>query len=265
MQNMKRRAQILGVTVGLLGLTSVNADTVVTVNEGGGHTSKVSIKGDWVRIGGEGRQEYMIGDLKNGVMYAVVPAEKQIMELKGNGKKTAALGMKAELKKRGDGPKIAEYSTVEYELLANGQSCGKTYISSKAGKIKDVKKLLQVMDKLNPESIMPEGMGAMMQGMMSPCAKASAETMNEAAALGMPLKTLNASGGVENEVVSINESVKLDDKLFELPEGYKRSTPESMMQDAMKQMQEAMKNIPPEQQQMMQQMMQQFGGGMPPQ
>ncbi len=251
---------------GVVSVTSAAwADTVVKVKEGRGETSKVSIKGDWARIDPQGESEYLIGDLKNGIMYAVVPKEKMIMELKSSGKKTEYPGIKAELKKRGKGPKVAGFATEEYELLANGQSCGKTYVSAKAGEKEDLKKLLEIMDKLNPDSMMPEGMGAMMQGMMNPCAKASILTMPQASKLGMPLKTVNANGGVDNEVLSIDDSAKLDSAIFKLPEGYRRTTPGDMMQDAMKQMQEAMKNIPPEQQQMMQQMMQQLGGGMPPQ
>lgn len=241
------------------------ADTVVHVRSGHGDAEKVSIQGDWARMDGlEDRGEYILGNLASGVMYVVMPGERKILELKSNGKsKSSSASIDAQFKKVAKGPEIAGYSTDEYELVANGQKCGKTWISEAAGDIKDVKRLLAVMDQFDPEAMMPEGMGGMMQGHMNPCDRAQLMTQLHVAKLGMPMKSVDETGRVEQEVVGIDKDAKLDAKLFQLPAGYQRTTPSAMINDAMSQMQEMMKNVTPEQRQMMEQMMQQFGGQMP--
>lgn len=241
------------------------ADTVVNVRSGQGAAERVSIQGDWARMDGlEEKGEYILGNLTNGVMYVVMPSEKKILELKSNGKSSKkSSDINAQFKKVAKGPDIAGYATDEYELVANGQKCGKTWISKKAGEIKDVKKLLAVMDQFDPEAMMPEGMGGMMQGQMNPCDRAQLMTQLHVAKLGMPMKSVDESGRVEQEVVGIDKNAKLDASLFELPAGYQRTTPSAMINDAMSQMQEMMKNVTPEQRQMMEQMMQQFGGQIP--
>ena len=99
-------------------------------------------------------------------------------------------------------------------------------------------------------------MGAVAQSMMDPCDLASQSFDDQLPKLGMPLKSIDASGNVETEIVDIDTRAKLDKKLFTLPADYRRTSLEEEMGNAMKEMQQMMQQMPPEMQQMMQQMLQ---------
>lgn len=255
---------ILTACVASLSVSAV-ADTVVDVRSGDRQGERISIQGDWVRMDGfSGENEYVLGDLNSGNVYVVMPGEKTILELHSKGKNGAASGVaNVKLQKLGSGPEIAGFDTTEYELMAGGQSCGKALISAKAGAIADVQRLLKGMAQFDPGAMMPEGMGAMVESRMDVCDKAQLASQKEITKLGMPMKSLDQQGQVEQEVTAINTQASLAADLFKLPQGYQRTTPGAMINDAMSQMQEMMKNVSPEERQMMEQMMKNFGAQIP--
>lgn len=244
--------------------TQVMADTVVNVRGSEGGAEKISIRGDWIRMDGlSGDGEYVLGDVGSGLVYVVMPRKKSILELKNNKGKAVAKRPQTEVKKLGKGPSVAGFDTTEYQLQVNGENCGKALLSSEAAQLSDVKKLLTALDQFNPESMMPEGMGDMMTSQIAACDRAKIAAQGQIAALGMPMKTVDAKGAVEQEIVSINAQVTLPQSLFTLPAGYQRTSPGAIINDAMSQMQEMMKNVSPEQKLQMEQLMKQFGGQLP--
>ncbi len=232
------------------------ADTVIKDKTPDGGEGTISIHDGWARMDSDQSQEYQIWDLNKGVLYAVSPAERRIMEMKPGEHQGAQPGVavKLEMKKVGKGPKIAGYSTEEYLVMANGKQCGKEYISKRAAKNADIQHLLDNTSKLADLAMMPRAMMGMSN--TDPCVLADMDKSDHFKKLGIPLKSIDADGQVDNEIVSIDTKAKLDAKLFALPSDYERTNMQKMMGEAMQQMQQMMQNVPPEAQQYLQQMMQ---------
>ncbi len=235
------------------------ADTVIQQKSDDGENTTISIKGDWARLDSGGDSEYQLWNLKTGELNVVMPEDRTIMvvNLRAKQSKKKQRPIKATIKKSGKGPKIAGYATTEYTVTAAGKRCGKEYISSAAAKSPEIRRLVENFASLaGLDDIMPGPMGAMAQSMQDPCDLASQSLGDQLPKLGMPLKSIDASGRVETEVTSIDTHARLDAKRFELPAGYKRTTMKEMMGEAMKEMQQMMQNIPPEGQQLLQQLFQ---------
>lgn len=235
------------------------ADTVIKQRSADADNTTTRIQGDWVRMDQSTQPEFQLWNLKTGEMHIVDPGKRTIMTLnlrKGKSKRKQR-PIKATVKKLAKGPKIAGYATIEYQLSANGKTCGKEFVSPAAAKSPDVHKLVSNFAELgNLDEMMPGPLGAAAQAMMDPCDQASLSFGDQLPQLGMPLKSIDASGAIETEVTSIDPHAKLDKKLFVLPADYKRTSLEEEMGNAMKGMQQMMQNVPPEMQQMMQQMFQ---------
>ena len=235
---------------------TIYADTELKVVENGGETQIISIQDEWLRIGIDAKdKDYLIGDLKQGVIYIVMPGQKKILALHPSADSVINNEVKSELREKGQGPDIAGYATQKYILFADGQACGTTFISEQAAKNADINTMLTALSDLNIESMLPEGMEMLVQGVMDPCAKAGMQTINETTQLGLPMKVVDEKTKSGYEVVVINGSATLDSSIFMLPADFEHTTPQKMMNDAI---QEAMKQISPEQQKMIQDMLQQM-------
>ena len=233
------------------------ADTVIKEQSPDGSTT-ISIKGDWARMDDANAPGFQLWNLKTGEMHMVDPGERTIMtvNLRKDGAKGKRRPVKATIKKLGKGPKIAGYPTVEYQLSTSSKKCGTEYVSATAAKSPDIRRLLEnFADLSNLDDLIPGPMGTVAQAMMDPCDLAAQSFSDQLPKLGMPLKTVDASGNVETEIVKIDTRAKLDKKQFTLPTGYKRTSIEQEMDNAMKEMQQMMQQIPPEMQQMMQKML----------
>ena len=251
--------QIALATLFLACTLPVSADTVIKERSPDGGNTTISIKGEWARVDEGNEPGFHLWNLKTGEMHMVDPNERTIMtiNLRKKGAKGKHRPVKANVKKIGKGPKIAGYPTIEYQLSTNGRQCGKEFVSSAAAKSPDVRRLVSNFAELSSiDEMLPGPMGAAAQAMMDPCDRAAMSFGKQIPKLGMPLKSLDASGAVETEVTRIDTHAKLDKKLFTLPADYKRTSMEEEMGNAMKEMQQMMQNVPPEMQQMMQQMFQ---------
>lgn len=235
----------------------VDADTEIKVVADGGQTQVIKIQGDWLRAEQEvANEDYLIADLNQGMIYAVLPQQQKIIEISSTTDSPTNSDLNAELRLEGDGPVIAGYKTQQYSLLANKQPCGSTFISEGAAQNKDISNMLNAMANLNVESMIPAGMKMLVQGMMDPCAKAGFRVMKQTTQLGFPVKVIDEKGRSAYELISIDDTVKLDSKIFTLPVDYVHTTPQKMINDSV---QKAMKQISPEQQKMIEEMLRQMG------
>ena len=240
------------------------ADTVIKTKSPGEGIDTVKIHGDWARMESAGEKDYQLFNLKTGKMHMVNTQEKTIMDIdlnkSGKPHKTTSL-ISVDIKKKGKGPKIAGYPTVEYTVTAGGQACGREFISSKAAKNSDIRKLMHASTKLvNLDSLMPQGMATAVRAMQDPCDIAEQTLAEKSDSLGIPLKSIDRGGRVESETISIDTHAKLDPKLFAMPAGYKHTTMQQEMGKAMNEMQQMMQNIPPEGQQFLQNLFQGMQG-----
>jgi hypothetical protein len=248
-------------TLLLLGTTlPALADTVIKTRSYGDGEDKVMIHGDWARMESAGESDYQLFNLKTGQIHMINKEEKTIMDFdlnkSGKAAKTPAT-VKVVIKKQGKGPKVAGYPTVKYVVTANGQTCGTEFISAKAVRNKDIKKLMHASTKLvNLDSLMPQGMAAAVHAMQDPCDIAEQDLMQKADSLGIPLKSIDSDGSVESETTSIDTHAKLDPKLFQMPADYRHTTMQQEMGKAMNEMQQMMQSIPPEGQEFLQNLFQ---------
>ena len=106
---------------------TVTAAILIEVTSGDGGQTQIMMSSGKARIDmGEG-QGYMLIDYKKQTMLAVIPAQKQIMDMSGDMPSVggrAAPRIKTELISNGNGPKVAGYSTKKYTLKAEGKPCG---------------------------------------------------------------------------------------------------------------------------------------------
>ncbi len=247
---------------------TVFGGTVIKGKDTAGGASEISIDGERARFHGAKENDgYLLADFKTQKFHMVVPSERIVVEFSPGRKKTDKPKADVALEEIGEGPKVAGYATRKYELIADGKSCGFVLLSEQMTKIKDVDKLLSATAGLNPEAFMPKEMLQAFQGMNDPCVMAETELAEKHfAKLGFPMKSLDSEGKTRREVVSVEENVELEPELFELPEGYTRTTVKQMMEGMRKEMMEhseqineMMKEMSPEERAKMEQMMKQFG------
>jgi hypothetical protein len=165
--------------------------------------------------------------------------------------------------KKGDGPEIAGYTTVHYQVTANGELCSNEYLAADVLKINDIQSFIRAMQEMNPKKNTPM---PFMQA--NPCLHAGIEMAEQFQTLGMSLRSMSKDGQVQHEITKIHTEMEAPAGIFDLPSDYTLSTPQEMMQKMMREMSERMQNMPPEERQRMlemQQRMQGMQGGMAPQ
>ena len=88
---------------------------------------------------------------------------------------------------------------------------------------------------------MSDGMGGMMQG---PCDSADPSIFKAYLKHGMPLRSVNKDGVVDNEVKRIKTNISISADYFKLPKDYPVMSMEEMMQQQSKTHQRQMENMP---------------------
>jgi len=234
------------------------AASMIETRDGQGHHSRIYIDGDRARVEMPEDEGYMVMDVKNNSMKAVIPKQRTVMDmsdmLKSHGNTAAgSKHVNSSSKLKGSGPKIAGYATQQYDIYANGQYCGSSYVSAQAFNDLDMKKFahaMQAMDQQIQEKM--SGMG--LDQLTSACEQAEFQLSDKLQAMGFPLRFIDHNKKLLSEVTSISRNAKLPANAFAIPADYRVMNADKMMQDAVKQMpnmQELMKNMPPEAMEMM--------------
>lgn len=250
--------------VAFFSFSSAQAVTLIETRQADGSSEKIYIDGMKVRIDSSAEPGYVIIDGAKGTMHVVSHEEKQIMDMgsmlnNGNsGKKTK---YKIKFIKKGKGPKIAGYTTMHYQVQVDGKKCSDEYVSKKMPQELGIQK---TFDRISSMLSGPD-----MDGMpgMDPCMMAEQQLSAQYSQYGYPMRTKDASGALESEVIKTSKNAPLPKGGFSLPKGYQVVTMGQMMQQMGEQMGEQMgqqmQGMDQEQveqmQQMMEQMMQQMG------
>lgn len=250
---------------------AATAVTLIELKQADGSGEKVYIDGMMVRIESSIDPGYVILDGSKGNMFLVSPTEKQIMDMghmMSQEQKSKKSKYDIKFISKGNGPKIAGYKTKKYEVRVNGQKCSDEYLSTKMPKDLGIQKTFEKISTMfnGPDMGMMPGMNA--------CMMAEQDITASYSKYGYPMRTVDANGKLESEVVKLTKKAAMPSGGFSLPKGYKRVDVGQMMQGAQQQMPaDAMKNMPadmmqnlsPEQAQQMQQMMEQMMQGQPKQ
>lgn len=217
--------------------------------------SRIYADGPKGRMEMSGGNEYMVINGQDNTYYLVSPDEKSVMDMSGFLNTTAGTGssVKTELKRKGDGPEIAGYDTIEYEMLADGKSCGVIFGAKDA--LKEVDEFAEVFSKMAARG---SAMASQFGVPQDPCIAAAGESPEMLKKTGLPLRSLDRNGNLQNEVVRIDTNAKLPANAFSIPPDYVRQDMAQLQREAQQQMQEYM----PHMEQMMKQMQQ--SGELPP-
>lgn len=238
-----------------LPLTAMAA-AMIESRDGQGQASRIYIEGDKARMEMLEEQGYMVLDVKNNSMKAVIPQQRTVMDMSdllAEDGKAGTRSVNSQNKSSGPGPKIAGYQTRQYDIFADGQYCGSSFVSVQAMhdlKLEKFARALQTMSNQVQDKITDMGINAMVQ----PCEQAAMQLSDQLQEMGFPLRVIDKDKRLLNEVTRISRNAKLPANAFAIPADYQVTNPNRMMQDAMKQMpqmQEMMKNMPPEAMEMM--------------
>ncbi len=214
------------------------AATVVERRDTRGEKQKIVMTKQQARIETPDPDFYTLIDLEKGKTYMVNAKEKQMVEMDivGTPPKPPQdmplpkpREIKTELVKKGNGPKIAGYATVNYQVTVDGKVCSENYFSKEAVEVPYVKAFLDAMYQMSHSR--------KMKGMpVHPCQQAHDELEAESMKLGVPMKSTiqrsrNKGEKVRYEIIRIQPDVKVPDDIFNLPQGYEVKSEATMMEE----------------------------------
>lgn len=194
---------------------------------------------------------YMLVDSKAQTMFVVMPKERQVMDmsqmLKTPAGNSSTNPLDMQFKKQGGGPRVAGYTTVNYQYSANGKICGNVLVSKQAHADAGLQETFETMERMAGRA------DALMQAFNSnldPCQRADNRFSEHARNIGIPMRITSGNGRLVSEIVRIEKNAKLPPDAFTIPAGYQVQNVGQMMQqmpnmqDIMQQLQEPGRKSP---------------------
>jgi len=227
----------------------VYGGTLIESVDQDGETVTTRFEGTMLRADMPQSGSYMLFDLKKEKAYAVDESEHMVMDLSpqmwGKNRDTAggtANQPKARLVKQGKGPTIAGYPTVHYKVMVGDKSCGDEYLSSQAMSEANMREFGEAISRMaEQQDQMSDDMAGMTR---DPCDSADHSIYEAYLKHGMPLRSVNKDGAVDNEVKRIRTNVSISEDYFKLPKDYPVMTMDEMMQQQSMSHREQMENMP---------------------
>jgi len=214
-----------------------NGETAITRFEDGNIRTDTGQPGVYVLLNFQQEKAYLVDDSQRMVM-------DMSSQMWGEDQGTtdgAAKQPKPRLVEQGKGPTIAGYITVHYKVMAGDEFCGDEYLSSKAMKESNMQQFGEAMSRMSRQQEQMSGMTGMMQ---NPCDAAELTLYESYLQHGMPMRSVDRDGTVNNEVKRIQSNVSISKDYFELPRDYQVMNMEEMMQRHMMTNQQQMQNMP---------------------
>jgi hypothetical protein len=218
------------------------ADVQITIKGDKGRNSTFSSNGEMARIEDKQMPGYVIIDYASGDFYMVDTERGEIMRT-SVGKGGVAVNeskISINLKDKGDGQTIAGYSTRKFEMIANGETCGTIYASSKLLKNNEVRAIFDSMRSMQQFS---RNMTRGMRG-MSVCQQANLQLADMIESSGAPMRMLDQNGNLLSEVVAVDTKKKFAASHYALPPGMKVVDMSDKMNQAEQETQQMMENMP---------------------
>jgi hypothetical protein len=224
------------------------AATVIERRDMKGSIEKILLDENQARIESGDPNRYRVMNLQENKTYLIDGKEKRVvaMDIQGTPpsppanmpKQPDRPPIKSELFKKGEGPKVAGYSTMVYQvILEDGKVCSETFFSKEAGKVAYVQDFLNASNQMQ-SSRQPKGLP-----FMHPCQQALQTLEDDTKDLGIPMKAVVKGDRGEKvlyEIVSIKTDVKIPEDSFTLPKDYKVVTESEMMKMRQEQMKQWM-------------------------
>jgi len=218
--------------------TDQDGETVITRFDDGNMRADTGEPGVYVLFHLEKEKSYVVDESQHMVM----DLSSQMWGSDQEMAESASKLPKARLVEQGKGPTIAGYSTVHYKVMVGEEFCGDEYLSSRAMKETNLQEFGEVMSRMSKQQQQMSGsMAAMMQ---DPCDTADLTLYEVYLKKGMPMRTVDKDGIVDNEVKRIETNASIPAGFFELPKDYPVMTMEQMMQQHSMSHQQQMQNMP---------------------
>jgi hypothetical protein len=227
----------------LLGNSAVAGTLIEVVGKNGSQT-QVMMDGKKSRIDMGREQGYVLIDYDRQTMLAVIPEQKQILDMSGDMPSLSGRSVprvRTELIPGGRGPAIAGYSTEMFKLKANGKACGTLFGSKAAMETAGIANLFNSMKAMVEKQRAAMGSYA---AMMDDCTRANMDFASYASKMGVPMRMLDNRGNVVSEIKSINTNVALPANAFTLPKGYKTVTMAEQMNGTRQGIKQAQRQMP---------------------
>ena len=253
--------------IALLFPVLTSAANLIAIRDADGSVNRIYFEGNKMHSEMPGNQGYMVLDIDKKTMKVVIHEQRAVMDmssyLKDSGNtQSAGRYVDTYTKSKGLGPKIIGYETEEYEIYADGKYCGSAFVSVRAVRDLNLQKFARAMEAMTTQI---QQRIAGLTPHMDPCNHTDRELSRKIIDIGFPLKSIDERRRPESEVIKISKNARLPAHAFVIPAGYRIVDRQKMMGEAMRQMQqtqpdmnEMMKNLPPEAQEMMRQRMQQM-------
>ncbi len=227
----------------LLLASNALADVQFTIRDGKGRTSTFSSNGKMAHIKDKQMPGYVIIDHASGEFNMVDTERGEIMRTRIEKGGVAANDSKisVKLKDKGDGQKIAGYSTRKFEMIANGESCGTIYASSKLLKNNDVRAIFESMRNMQQFS---RNMTGGMSRNMAVCDQANMQLADMIESSGVPMRVIDQNGKLESEVLAVDTNKKFAASHYALPSGMKVVDMSDKTNQATQETQQMMEDMP---------------------
>jgi len=223
--------------------SSALADVQITIKGDKGRTSTFSSNGKMAHIKDKQMPGYVIIDHESGEFNMVDTERGEIMRTRIDKGGVAANDSKisVKLKDKGGGQKIAGYSTRKFEMIANGETCGTIYASSKLLKNNEVRAIFESMRSMQQFS---RNMTRGMSGIVSVCQQANMQLADVIDSSGVPMRVIDQNGNLVSEVLAVDTNKKFAGNHYALPSGMKVVDMSDKMDAATQQTEQMMENMP---------------------
>lgn len=231
--------------VGIAGANVCHASWAATVVERCNDFQQletVTMTKDHARMASDDSDFYTVIAVADGKVYQVDTHNKRVVEMaiSDTAPKPSqeiptppwGKSAKTDLVSKGNGPKIAGYPTVSYQIKALGQTCSENYFSEEAAKVGHIKAFLEAWTQLSNRR--------KIKGMyFHPCQQARDELESQLMTLGIPMKIVIKGGQgdkVKHQILSIKTDAEVHDNFFAWPKAYEVISEAKMREIARKEM-----------------------------
>ncbi len=198
---------------------NVQAATLIEVKSPEGQT-KVYRDGTRSRMD-TGDGGYMVLDSQAETLFVVMPKQRQVMDMSQMLKTAPPAGngspVKVTFKKAGSGPRIAGYTTTEYQYAADGKACGTVLASQQALDDSGLQEAFAVMQRMAARA---DAMMMAFNARTDPCQRVATRFSEHARDIGIPMRITMGTDQLVSEIVRIEKDARLPPDAFTIPAGY---------------------------------------------
>lgn len=235
----------------------VHADLQIGIQDGDGGNSTISSNGTLGHMSDSQDPSYVVIDYQKGLFSMVDPQRQQVIQ--ATTQDFAGMGsggdsqIRINLKKVGNGPKIAGYATQKFTLEANDKHCSTIFGSQAVLKKKSVQKLMGTMNQFQQQA---QRMFGGLSGAMDVCTQAELQMADTYKTTGAPLRILDENGQLESQVTSIDTNKSLASDFYNIPGNFGIINAKDQMGQATQQIIQGMGDDMPDMNAIMQQLQQ---------